>query len=205
MTRTTLIVQLALLLACSGDRAPSATAAAAADSVPRTPQHIDSVVPREVAIERFRAGHPASHRFKGGASSRDALVKAWVKAIEHADTTALKQMLVTRDEFAWLYYPTASQGLPPYDLSPSLLWFMTDGQTSKGLRRLLEERAGKPMHVIGYSCDPKSTTEGENIVWGPCELKRVKAPGDTVQERLFGLIVERGGEWKFLSYKGRFD
>lgn len=205
MTRTTLICSVALLLACSGDRAPSATAAAVADSTPHAPQHIDSVVPREVAIERFREGTRQVTAFKGGASSRDALVKAWVKAVERADTTALRQMLVSRDEFAWLYYPTASQGLPPYNLSPSLLWFMTDGQTSKGLRRLLEERAGKPMHMIGYGCDPKATIEGANRVWGPCELKRVQAPGDTVQERLFGLIVERGGEWKFLSYKGRFD
>lgn len=204
MIRTALIVAAALLTAaCNRDR--PAAAAAATDSVPRRPQHVDSVVPREVAIERFRQGTQQVTSLTGGAKSRDALVKAWVRAIERADTTALKQLLVTRDEFAWLYYPTASQGLPPYDLSPSLLWFMTDGQTSKGLRRLLEERAGKPMHVIGYSCDPKSTTEGENIVWGPCLLKRVAAPGDTIEERLFGLIVERGGQWKFLSYKGRYD
>ena len=205
MIRTTLFCSVSLLLACSGDSAPSATAAAAADSAPPAAQRIDSVVPREVAIERFRAGTQQVTAFKGGASSRDALVRAWVKAIERADTTALRQMLVSRDEFAWLYYPTASQGLPPYNLSPSLLWFMTDGQTSKGLRRLLEERAGKPMHMIGYSCDPKPTIEGANTVWGPCVLKRAQAPGDTVRERLFGLIVERGGEWKFLSYKGRFD
>ena len=204
MNRTTLICSVALLFACSADHAPSGTAAAA-DSARHTPQHVDSAVPREVAIERFREGTRQVTSFEGGASSRDALVRRWVKAMESADTVALKQMLVSRDEFAWLYYPTASQGLPPYDLSPSLLWFMTDGQTAKGLRRLLEERAGKPMRMIRYTCDPKSTIEGENTVWGPCELERVQAPGDTVRERLFGLIVERGGEWKFLSYKGRFD
>lgn len=205
MTRTTLICSVSLLLACSGDRTPSATAAAAADSAPPAAQRIDSVVPREVAIERFREGTRQVTAFEGGASSRDALVKSWAKAIETADTTALQRMLINRDEFAWLYYPTASQGLPPYDLSPSLLWFMTEGQSTKGLRRLLQERAGKPMRMIGYNCDPKPTIEGANTVWGPCELKRVKAPGDTVQERLFGLIVQRGGEWKFLSYTGRFD
>lgn len=204
MTRAALIVAVALLLAaCNRDR--PATAAAATDTLPHTPQHVDSVVPREVAIERFRQGTQQVRRFTGGASSRDALVKAWVKAIETADTAALTRMLINRDEFAWVYYPTASQGLPPYDLSPSLLWFMVDGQTRKGLRRLLEERAGKPMHVIGYRCDPKSNVEGENAAWGPCVLKRVTAPGDTVEERLFGLIVERGGQWKFLSYEGRYD
>ena len=206
MIRRTFIGSVAMLLAaCGGERAPSSTAAAAADSAQRAPQHVDSVVPREVAIERFREGTQQVTSFTGGAKSRDALVKAWVRAIESADTAALKGVLVSRHEFAWLYYPTASQGLPPYDLSPSLLWFMTDGQTSKGLRRLLEERAGKPMHYLGYTCDPRSNSEGENTVWGPCEIRQLRATGDTVSERLFGLIVERGGEWKFLSYKGRFD
>jgi len=205
MTRFTLACTVALLVAaCGGERAPAA-AAATTDSAPHTPQHIDSVVPREVAIAQFREGTTEVTQLSGGATSRDALVKGWVRAIETADTTALIRMLITRDEFAWVYYPTASQGLPPYDLSPSLLWFMMDGQTRKGLRRLLEERAGKPMHYLGYSCDPKSNTEGENTIWGPCELRRVRAPGDTINERLFGLIMERGGEWKFLSYKGRYD
>jgi hypothetical protein len=204
MTRAVLIATVVLFAAaCNRDR-PAATATAT-DSASHTAQHVDSVVPREVAIERFRQGTQQVTSFTGGAKSRDALVKAWVKAIEAADTAALKQMLINRDEFAWLYYPTASQGLPPYDLPPSLLWFMTDGQTTKGLRRLLEERAGKPLHFIGYSCDPKPNVEGENTVWGPCEIRQLRAPGDTVQERLFGLLVERGGEWKFLSYKGRFD
>ena len=204
MTRAALIATVALLAAaCNRDR-PAATETAI-DSASHTAQHVDSVVPREVSIERFRQGTRQVTSFTGGAKSRDALVKAWVKAIEAADTVALKKMLINRDEFAWLYYPTASQGLPPYDLTPSLLWFMTDGQTTKGLRRLLEERAGKPLHFIGYSCDPKPTAEGENTVWGPCEIRQLRAPGDTVQERLFGLMVERGGEWKFLSYKGRFD
>ena len=204
MTRAALIATVALLAAaCNRDR--PAAAETAIDSASHTAQHVDSVVPREVSIERFRQGTRQVTSFTGGAKSRDALVKAWVKAIEAADTVALKKMLINRDEFAWLYYPTASQGLPPYDLTPSLLWFMTDGQTTKGLRRLLEERAGKPLHFIGYSCDPKPTVEGENTVWGPCEIRQLRAPGDTVQERLFGLMVERGGEWKFLSYKGRFD
>ena len=66
----------------------------------------------------------------------------------------------SRDEFAWLYYPTAKQGLPPYDLSPSLMWFVVDGGSNKSIARLLQDRGGKPLHVIVYTCDPKSSVEG---------------------------------------------
>ena len=171
-----------------------------------TPQQVDSVVPREVALAQFREGTKQVDRFTGGAPSRDALVHAWVKAVETNDTASLTSMRINRDEFAWLYYPTAAQGLPPYDLSPALIWFTVDGQSNKGLTRLLQDRGGKPLHVIGYSCDPKSTSGGrKHRSGGPARSSGCAAPGDTVEERLFGLIVERGGEWKFLSYKGRFD
>ena len=196
-----IIVAIATLAAgCSGERAPAAAATNAA-----VPQHVDSVVPRDVALAQFRQGTTQVDRITGGARSRDALVNAWVKAVEANDTASLARLRISRDEFAWLYYPTAKQGLPPYDLSPSLMWFVVDGGSNKGMARLLQDRGGKPLHVVGYTCDPQSSVEGENTSWGPCALKRVQAPGDTVEERLFGLLVERGGQWKFLSYKGRYD
>ena len=192
-----------LAAACGGERAPDAAASTVVAAA--APQHVDSVVPREVALAQFREGTKQVDRFTGGARSRDALVKAWVKAVEANDTASLARLRISRDEFAWLYYPTAKQGLPPYDLSPSLMWFVVDGGSNKGEARLLQDRGGKPLHVVGYTCDPQSSVEGENTSWGPCTLKRVPAKGDTLEERLFGLIVERGGEWKFLSYKGRYD
>ena len=205
MNRSALII-LAIAAGTAGCSREQAAAAASGNATATAmSQHIDSAVPRDVAIEQFRQGTTKVERFTGGAPTRDALVHAWVKAIETSDTAALTRMLVNRDEFAWLYYPTAKQGLPPYDLSPSLMWFMLDGGSRKGRSRLLQERGRKPLHVVGYTCDPMSNVEGENTVWGPCVLKRTPAPRDTVEERLFGLIVERGGEWKFLSYKGRYD
>ena len=81
MTRAVLIATVVLLAAaCNRDR--PAVDATATDSASHTAQHVDSVVPREVAIERFREGTQQVTSFTGGAKSRDALVKAWVKAIE---------------------------------------------------------------------------------------------------------------------------
>jgi hypothetical protein len=164
---------------------------------------VDSAVPREQALRRFREGVPVATGLTGGAPSREALVRAFVRATEAADTAALRALALTRAEFAWLYYPTTPQGLPPYDLSPALLWFVTEGASSQGLGRLLAERAGRPLEYAGHACDPTPSVEGENRVWGPCVVRRLRAPGDTVAERLFGQILERGGRFKLVSLANR--
>jgi hypothetical protein len=191
---------LAALAACGPaalDQGPAARAESYAGVV-------DSAVSRDEALQQFRAGL-AEPRALGGAAttSRDALIRAFVRAVEAGDSAAARSLTLTRSEFGWLYYPTTPQGLPPYDLSPLLLWFLTDGATSKGMRRLFEERGGRPLGYAGVRCDPASSTEGENRVWGPCVVRRVQAPGDTVEERLFGLILERHGRFKFVSLANR--
>jgi hypothetical protein len=160
---------------------------------------IDSVIPRGVALERFRQGLPKVDSLSGGARSRDALVRDYIRALETRDTTALAALVMTRPEYAWLYYPTNPQALPPYDLSPSLLWFMIEQRSQQGLGHALGERGGQPLHVVGYGCDARPSEEGENRVWAPCMVRRLQAPGDTVTERLFGPILERGGRFKFVS------
>lgn len=166
---------------------------------------VDSVVPREVALERFRAGIADPESLGGGAGTREALVRALVRALEIGDTAALTALALTRAEFAYLYYPTTPQGLPPYDLSPGLMWFTLETGNRQGLSRLLEQRSGRPLRYLSHSCHPTVSAEGENRVDGPCLLRRVQAPGDTVAERLFGLIIERGGRFKFLNYSNGFN
>jgi hypothetical protein len=166
---------------------------------------VDSAVPREEALRRFRSGLPEPRGLGEGAmATRDALVAEYVRAVETGDSARARDLVLTRAEFGWLYYPTAPQGLPPYDLSPSLFWFLTEGATAKGLRRLLDERGGRAFGYAGYRCDPAPSREGANTLWGPCLVQRVAATGDTVEERLFGLIVERGGRFKFVSLANAF-
>ena len=44
---------------------------------------------------------------------------------------------------------------------------------------------------------------GRECCLGPCALRRVCAPADTIDERLFGPIVERRGRYKFLAYANK--
>jgi hypothetical protein len=196
MHPTRVLALLALLAACSPtERTPT----------PHAEATVDSAMPREEALRRFQEGLPAATALAGGTTDRDALVRAVVRAVEGADSAALASLVLSREEYAWLYYPTSAQGLPPYDLSPGLYWFMLEGRNRQGISFLLRERAGKPLRVVGYDCGTTVTTEGENRLHGPCVLRRLQAPGDTVTERYFSQIIEREGTFKVVAYYGDQD
>ena len=167
---------------------------------PHTPIRVDSAVPREVALARFQQASQRATAFEGGAPSRDALVRAFVRAVETKDTATLRRLVISRGEFAYLLYPTSAQGLPPYNLSPDLYWFMTVEQSNRGVHHLVNELGGKHLSYAGYRCQGDSTVEGENTLWGPCLIHTLQRGGDTLPQRLFGPIVARGGRYKFLSY-----
>ena len=158
---------------------------------------------REAELSKFRAGLAQPESLSGGAKSRDALVWEFVRALEARDTAALVAMHMTRAEFAWFYYPTNPQAQPPYNLSPDLMWFMEHGNSERGVQRLLDARAGQRLGVVGYRCDPITSRQGDNTVMGPCVVRRVTANRDTTEERLFGLILEREGRFKFVSYANK--
>lgn len=164
---------------------------------------VDSVIPREEALQRFQSGLRPPERLAGGAEGREELVDLFVTALEASDTAALAALTITRAEFAFLYYPTNPQSLPPYDLSPDLSWFLLETNGRKGLKHALEERGGRPLGYVDHVCIGEPSREGENTVWGPCVVRRVQAAGDTVTERLFGPIIERGGRYKFVNLSNK--
>jgi hypothetical protein len=165
--------------------------------------HVDSLIPRAEALRRFREGLPAVESLSAGAASRDALVRNYVRAVERRDTVALRRMLLTSSEFAYLYYPTNPQGLPPYDLNPDLMWFMLSTGSDKGLTLALGELGGRRLGYAGYTCDSIPSRQGSNTVWGPCAVRLRPKGGEPTSRRLFGLILERGGRYKFVSYANK--
>ena len=140
----------------------------------------------------------------GGAESRDALVATFVRALGAADTAALAELAITPAEFAYLYYPTATQALPPYDLEPRLMWFMLFEQSNQGIRRALRRHGGGAMRLADYDCGGRQR-EGENTIHGPCVVRLVDQRGDTLAAPLLSRILERGGRHKVLSYANKLD
>lgn len=167
---------------------------------------VDSTVPRDVALARFRRDLREVTTLSGGDTERERLVRRFITALERNDTTELRDLILTRAEFAWLYYPTAREANPPYDLAPDLMWFTHEGRSEQGIRVALETRGGRPLGYTGHRCAAEPRLEGENRLYGYCLVRRKDpASGAELEEQLFGLIVERGGIFKFVSYANQLD
>lgn len=167
------------------------------------PPVVDSVLPMEEAMRRFRADLPAAPAaLDGGLASRDAVVDAVVRSLARGDTAAFERLAITRAEFAYLYYPATPMARPPYDLPPALAWFQLRETSRKGLSRALRRFGGRPWTLERYRCEEAPAVQGENRLWGDCTVTLGSVDGSApVVTRLFGAILERDGRYKVLSYE----
>lgn len=191
---------VSVILACLAAVPPGCGTPAGGEA--RRPVYVDSIFPIEEDIRRFRATldeEPTSLR--GGAESRERLVKRFVEALERKDTFALAELVLTRPEFGVLYYPHTKYVAEPYRLSPGLLWFLIQNQSSRGITRALQRYGGRPLRYLGHRCDPEEPeAQGPNRVWTGCVVIRAGPDGEPLEERLFGSILERQGRFKFVSF-----
>jgi hypothetical protein len=187
-------------VACNGTAADAAPAARTDTPVAAPAGVVDSLLPIEEEIRRFRLATPDSvGRLQGGAGSREALVKAYVAAIETTDSLALHGLLISQAEYAWLVYPESELTRPPYRQKPAFAWFMMRNATDQGIIRVLNRHGGKPLGYSGLACEPKAAVQGANRIWRQCRM-RFTENGAEVERKLFGGILEREGAYKFLTY-----
>lgn len=184
-----------LLVACGKSEVPAPPAAAATQPVV-TGDVVDSAITPEESLRRFRQGLTEPTGLTSGYPTREKLVRAFFRGVETSDTTALKRMLVTPAEFAWFYYPNAPVSKVPYELPAALAWFQIQGESSKGITKLMNDWGGKSLGYVSHTCTPRP--EGPNTIHAYCIEKLSTGAGDSA--KLFGLILEVNGNFKFLSY-----
>jgi hypothetical protein len=203
-----LLLALPCVTSCRGDgdaraATPVQRPVAAEPAAPVPGMHVDSILPPEEEQRRFREGLADPGVLAGGAASREALVRGFVRAVERADTAAVRRTILSRAEFAYLYYPSTAFTHPPRRMSPALLWFLTMQESEKGIGRLFARQSGKPLGYVSSRCAPTPRVEGGNRLWDRCTV-RVRHDGEMKTERLFSTIIERDGQFKFLSYKNEY-
>ena len=103
-------------------------------------------------------------------------------------------------EFAWLYFPTARLGQPPYEMPPALLWEQVLANSDAGAKKSLERFGGRPLVVRSIRCPGRAALEGANLIRQGCTV-RLRSASDTVPEgRYFGSIIERDARFKFIGF-----
>lgn len=195
-----LLVVPVVTAGCGTEHDGTIRAAQVASAEAGAPVHVDSILPLEEEIGRFKARvGRTTQGLHGGAGSRDELVAMFVSAVERADTAAFARLAIDTAEFIDLYYPHTIYTQEPYRLSPDIVWMLITQNGDKGLVRIVRRIAGQPFGLEGYSCNREPKVEGPNRLWEGCELHRT-AGGKREAQRLFGSILERGGVFKFVSY-----
>lgn len=184
----------------------SALARARQDSINRaTPGYvIDSIRPVAEELRRFRAALPRVTRLEGGSESRDALLQRFARAVAARDTSELRRMALSRAEFAWLVFESSPYAVEPYRTKPELIWSRMQLASNAGATRLFERYGGKPFMADGLICPDEPQIQGDNRIWTGCVVRRAGRDGVALDERLFGSIIERAGEFKFMTYANAF-
>jgi len=195
------ILLLVVSLACDA----SARAGDAADTPAATPVPaagtVDSALPLAELLARFRATvRDTPTTLVGGAPSADDLARALLRAVSANDTATVRALLVSRAEFAWLYYPHSRFTAPPYELGPELVWFTTVSASDKGAGRLLARYGGRALHFERLLCADSVEVEGPNTVQRGCRVRFAVADSAPRELQIFGALLRRDARYKFLSY-----
>ena len=184
------------------------------DTVVIDPEHpwrqpgdkIDSMLPMDEYVRRFRIGEVAPATLGGGAPDRETLAREYLAAVAVKDSGALMRLLVTKAEFAWLIFPDHLYAREPYALDPDIFWLRTTQETRKGSTRVLNRYGGRPLAFRALSGCVRDTLQilsGPDTLWNDCAIT-YQAGDSTLTRRLFGTIVQRDGQFKFLSYHTEF-
>ena len=183
-------------------------AARSADTLPvaslASSRHVDSILPLNESIRRFRGGLAPVAALSGGAGSRAGLVRAFLRAVERSDTATIRRLVLGSAEFAYLYYPSSPLAAPPYSQPPGLLWMQIQLNSEKGIVRVLRRYGGHALSYGSHRCAAPRSRPGENRLWEGCTLRLAVDGGNMAEKRLFGTILERGGRFKFVSYANDF-
>lgn len=195
MWRRAAVAALTLAVACGdssvgGDRR----------TTPATQGEGGSPVSLDSALKLFRQELQPVTELQDAESSIAGVVTRLNRAVEQSDTNALRALVMSRREFAWLYYPTSAFTRAPTKQEPGLAWFLHLEASQKGVTRLLNQYGGRPLRLASNECKAPARPDGGNKLWFDCVQHLIDEHGDTTPIRLFGGVIERNGRFKIFSY-----
>jgi hypothetical protein len=169
------------------------------DSLRKTPGYvIDSVFTPEENLRRFQAtvAAPADNRVSGGAPTTDALLRRYWALLAAGDTLAMTPLIVSRAEYAYLYFPESVEGAS--GMPPAVGWELIVRQSGRGLTRALFQAQRGPSTVVRTLCSDEPRTMGKSILYGPCGVV-IRRDGSEETLWIVKSLLERDGVHKLLG------
>lgn len=196
---TLLSLTFAAAIAACAVNTPAAGSGASAEATARG--IVDSALPIETLLHRFRATTTDTPSvLNGGAVSPEALTRGLLAALEAGDTSAVRNLAISRAEFAWIYYPHAKWTRPPYEMGPGLVWLQITASNDKGYVRLVRRYGGRRLRFEALTCPDTGLHEGPNVVISGCRVRFAAADSAAREMQLFGSLLNRDGRYRFVSY-----
>ena len=196
--RLPLMMAVPLLLGACREHAQNAantdTPRARADIV------VDSALPMDTLLRRFQAGLEHPRQLSHASPSREELTRLYLDAIARSDTAALRDMHISRAEYAFLYFPVSQMMREPYELPPDVAWLLLSAESGKGISATLRRFGGQRLELGTVRCPGEALREAPNVVWRDCVVRYRVEGGAEREQPLFAAILEREGRFKFFSY-----
>ena len=161
---------------------------------------VDSALSMDTLVRRFQTGLERPVGLSHGATSADALTRSYLEALAASDTAALREMHLSRAEYAFLYFPESRMTKPPYELPPEVAWMLLASESSKGLTTVLRRVGGRRLLLERVRCGGEPLRDGTNLVLRDCVVDYRDDQGARGQLPLFAAIIARDGRFKFFSY-----
>ena len=188
------VVAIAVAVSCrETPAAESRRASSASHGEGGSPVSLDS------ALILFRRNLAPVSELEHGEASVDLLIAHLERALRTSDTAAIRSLVMSRREFAFLYFPTSPLTRAPTKQEPGLAWFLHIEASQKGATRLIDRFGGRPVRIIANQCRGEPRREGKNVLWDDC-LQTVVDGRDTLRTRLFGGVYERDRTFKVFTY-----
>lgn len=133
-----------------------------------------------------------------GQETEEALVEAVLEALVREDREALQGLLVSREEYEGLLWPS----LPDKEFTQfEFVWGLNEANSRKGLGQLLSRYGGLQLELVSITLSPESEVYDSFTLYQGVEVKVRRS--DTGEEGIlssFDVLVDHGGSWKLLNY-----
>lgn len=131
-------------------------------------------------------------------TSPESLAEAALSALEQRDDDGLRDLMITRDEYETLLWPS----MPDREHMPfDFVWSVTGPRSRKARREALDRFGGLSMDLVGIDLgDEVERYEDFALHKGATMTVRRGDTGEEGTLPIIDVLVEMGGGWKFMNY-----